>query len=203
MKTAVLILLLSADVLAQGGGKLDAGRYAAHKLTQSYAKAATKVLIAIQHVDALASTSEAPDIQRVNDALSDAEVEATSDSDKQSFKKLNVFAQTFKVDAEDYRQALGAANAFEAAKDSGVIERIDNMRKAAESAREESWLNRDYTCIDPWKNELQMLDATTPDSCLEAIRVSATRNNPPTCPPNEARKWQNSEWTCTPVPQLR
>jgi hypothetical protein len=162
MRRTFAVLLFTACAVAQSGSK--------PKLTDSYAKAALKALIAVRNISVLESTSpESPDRQRASDALADAEVEATSKSDKESFDKLKLFIAIHDLRLETCRSEQETDRAMRNMSiAAGKIPDMKEVDIQVQKAFDDSGMTRDYKCIDAWKDALRARDPKAPAICEDA-----------------------------------
>ena len=138
------------------------------KLTQSYAKAAVKVLIAVRKISVLESTSpESPDMQRVNVALADAELEATSKTDKKAFESLKLFVGIHDLSIETCRSEQEKDRAMQRL--TGKISDTEQAIAEVQKAFDDSGMTRDYKCMEVWKDALRAREPKTPAICDAAI----------------------------------
>jgi len=157
MRWTIILLLFSACAVAQ--------KDAEPKLSESYAKAAIKTVIAVRNVSLVSdslSSDELPDRQRVNNTLADAEVEAESQSENESLKQLKHFVGAHYMHIVSYQTKLTLLGLR------GKIQVSDS-----DQAYDHSGLTQDDKCVDAWKDTLRVRDPKTPTACEDAIKFSS------------------------------
>lgn len=140
MNRVIPILLLAASALAQSSDKPDKP-----KLSDDYAKTSLKALVCV---------SNGSGEKALKDALTDAEVAASTPAEDANLHQLKYFAVLHSIRSQLFDSLLNTA-AVQGTPSQTYVDQLEHKTGIA----------ADRACIAAWKDALRSKEAAVPDLC--------------------------------------